>query len=152
MERARVAVAPFASVTCTVKFDVPAVVGVPLITPVAVLRASPVGSVPTDTAQLYGVLPPAATTVWLYEEAAVPSGSAAVLTLTTPYIVIDNDLSFINPFASVTRTVMLLVPAVVGNPIISSAAPLRHAPRGTTPTTTDHTRGNLPPVADNVWL
>src|SRR3989304_3409264 len=152
MERARVAVAPFASVTCTVKFDVPAVVGVPLITPVAVLRASPVGSGPTDTAQLYGVLPPAATTVWLYEEAAVPSGSAAVLTLTTPYTVIDNDLSFINPFASVTLTVMLLVPAVVGNPLTSPVDPLRLRPAGSTPTTTDQASGDLPPVDNSVWL
>jgi hypothetical protein len=48
-----------ASVTWRVNVDVPAVVGVPLITP-AVLRVKPVGSVPVVTDQLYGKTPPLA--------------------------------------------------------------------------------------------
>jgi hypothetical protein len=40
------------SVTVTVKFCIPAVVGVPLITPVPVFKLSPVGSVPAVTAQV----------------------------------------------------------------------------------------------------
>jgi hypothetical protein len=40
------AVAPYASLTWTVKEDVPAAVGVPLMTPVFVLSVSPGGSDP----------------------------------------------------------------------------------------------------------
>jgi hypothetical protein len=40
------------SVTMAVKFAVPAVVGVPDMTPVAGVRVRPAGSVPTDTDQL----------------------------------------------------------------------------------------------------
>jgi hypothetical protein len=40
------------SVTVTVKFDGPAVVGVPEITPVEVFSESPVGRLPVVTAQL----------------------------------------------------------------------------------------------------
>ena len=46
------------SVTFTVKFDVPAVVGVPEI--VLPERLSPAGSVPPDTDQVYGGVPPMA--------------------------------------------------------------------------------------------
>ena len=36
------------SVTCTVKFEVPVAVGVPLMTPVEASSASPAGSEPTE--------------------------------------------------------------------------------------------------------
>lgn len=48
------------SVTLTVKDDVPAAVGVPLICP-ALLKESPAGSEPELIDQLYGVVPPLAT-------------------------------------------------------------------------------------------
>ena len=51
------------SVTCTVKLEVPAAVGVPLIWPVEALIDSPEGSVPEETDQVYGVVPPVALTV-----------------------------------------------------------------------------------------
>src|SRR5512139_3476638 len=66
-----VAVVP--PVTCTVKLCVPNAVGVPLKTP-AVDRESPAGSVPADTDQLYGVVPPVAANVWLYAVPTVPEG------------------------------------------------------------------------------
>ena len=47
------------SVANTVKVELPAVLGVPEITP-PVLRARPVGSEPTVTAYVYVPLPPAA--------------------------------------------------------------------------------------------
>jgi hypothetical protein len=53
------------SVTWTVKLEVPAVVGVPEITPPE-LKESPAGSEPDASDQLYGVTPPAAASVWLY--------------------------------------------------------------------------------------
>jgi hypothetical protein len=46
IERFAVAEAEAESVTLTVKDEVPAVVGVPVIAPVAILRASPPGRVP----------------------------------------------------------------------------------------------------------
>jgi hypothetical protein len=51
------------SVTRTVKFEVPAVVGVPVILPVEAFRAKPPGSVPVEMDQVYGVIPPLATNV-----------------------------------------------------------------------------------------
>jgi hypothetical protein len=50
-ENALEAVPPAASVSVTVKFDVPAVVGVPLSTP-AELKVKPAGNVPEVTDQL----------------------------------------------------------------------------------------------------
>lgn len=50
------------SVTPTVKFEVPALVGVPLITP-AVDSDNPAGKVPVETAQVYGAVPPTAARV-----------------------------------------------------------------------------------------
>ncbi len=61
IERALVAVAATLSVTRTVKLNVPAAVGVPVIAP-ALERDSPVGSDPTVTAQVYGTVPPLAFT------------------------------------------------------------------------------------------
>ena len=49
------------SVTPIVKFDVPAVVGVPVIAPVDPFNVRPAGSVPAIV-QAYGVVPPVATT------------------------------------------------------------------------------------------
>jgi hypothetical protein len=57
---------PWESVTRTVKFEVPAVVGVPEIVPVDELSDRPAGRLPEMTDQLYGVTPPVATSVWLY--------------------------------------------------------------------------------------
>jgi hypothetical protein len=51
------------SVTWMVKFDVLAVVGWPLMTPVAAFNVRPPGKDPTLTAQLYCPLPPVAVTV-----------------------------------------------------------------------------------------
>lgn len=53
-----------APATRTVKLELSAVVGVPSRTPVAD-RIRPAGSVPADTDQLYGVVPPVAASVWL---------------------------------------------------------------------------------------
>jgi hypothetical protein len=57
---ARVAVAVALSVTWAVKLYVPAVVGVPLSTPLAAFSVSPGGSAPALTDQLKGSVPPEA--------------------------------------------------------------------------------------------
>ena len=63
------AVGEVESFTCTVKLDVPAVVGVPEITPVEAAKVSPTGSDPELIVQVYGDVPPLAPSVALY---AVP--------------------------------------------------------------------------------
>ena len=52
------------SVTLAVKLKVPAVVGVPVIAPVLVLRLSPGGKLPV-LLQVKGVMPPVAVRLWL---------------------------------------------------------------------------------------
>jgi hypothetical protein len=59
IENARVVVCDPLSVTRTVKFDVPALDGVPLITP-ALDRDKPPSNVPDSTDQEYGAVPPVA--------------------------------------------------------------------------------------------
>jgi hypothetical protein len=51
------------SVTRTVKFEVPAVVGVPVILPVEAFRAKPPGSAPVAIDQVCGWVPPLAINV-----------------------------------------------------------------------------------------
>ena len=57
-----------------VKLELPAVVGVPDSTPDDD-SVIPPGSVPDDTAKLYGAVPPLAVSVWLYGVPTVPAGS-----------------------------------------------------------------------------
>jgi hypothetical protein len=52
MDNDWVAVAAFASFTCTVKVDVPVVVGVPEITPVELVKLNPAGRLPDVTDQV----------------------------------------------------------------------------------------------------
>jgi hypothetical protein len=59
MESGAVVEAAALSVTRTVKFDVPAAVGVPEIVPVAE-SVNPAGSVPAETFHEYGDVPPVA--------------------------------------------------------------------------------------------
>jgi hypothetical protein len=73
-EKAFVDEALLAPVTWTVKLAVPVAVGVPLSTPAAD-RPRPAGSVPAETNQLYGVVPPVAANDWLYAVPTVPAGN-----------------------------------------------------------------------------
>ena len=79
IERFLTAVDEVASVTCAVKLNVPAVVGVPDISPVELLRFSAFGSDPALIDQLYGSIPPVAVRVWLYGTRTVPEGRDAVV-------------------------------------------------------------------------
>ena len=58
IENALVVVAPAPSASMIVKFDVATCVGVPEMTPVLAFRFRPAGSVPTDTDQVSGAVPP----------------------------------------------------------------------------------------------
>src|ERR1700730_2769522 len=113
-----VAVAEALSLTVTSKLNVPDVLGIPLITPVA-LRVTPEGSAPSVTAQLYGGVPPWAVNVWEYCTPVVPLGSCGpVLILSAaPLIVRLKGLVAAAAVLSLTFTVKLYVPPVAGVPV-----------------------------------
>jgi hypothetical protein len=81
------------SVTVTVKVDVPIVVGVPEISP-AELNDNPAGKLPVVTANVYGLVPPVATTDWLYPTVCEPFGNVVVvivgLALTVNVVALDD--------------------------------------------------------------
>src|SRR5262245_48531284 len=80
---ARVAVcAP--ALTRTVGLETPVAVGVPEITPVLALRASPAGSVPLTIDHVYGGVPPVAASVAVYGVPTTPTGSAVVVIVNAP--------------------------------------------------------------------
>jgi hypothetical protein len=56
-------------------------VGVPLITPVLLLRPNPGGKLPDMMDQLYGVVPPVANRVLLYEVPTVPETNGLVVVI-----------------------------------------------------------------------
>ena len=68
---------PLASVAVTVKECVPLPVGVPLISPVAVLIVRPAGSAPSVTANVIGDLPPETFSGSEYGVPVVPARSEA---------------------------------------------------------------------------
>ena len=74
-EVAWVAVWLLASVTLTVKLDVPAAVGVPDSTPVEAFRVIPAGSVPALTDHAYGAVPPLTVSVSEYHRPPHPTAA-----------------------------------------------------------------------------
>jgi hypothetical protein len=62
--------------TETVKLEVPPLVGVPEVAPVADAKLSPAGRLPDETDHLYGLVPPVALKVPLYALLTVPLGKA----------------------------------------------------------------------------
>ena len=112
----------------------------------------PAGRLPVAILHTYGVLPPLATSVCVYDMLTVPSDRDAVAIERAEYIVIDNARVATAPLLSVTCTVKLLVPAVVGVPLITPVALLRVNPAGSVPTVILHIYGVLPPLAISVAL
>ena len=142
-----------ASVTCTVNDTVPAVVGVPEITPVDAARLKPAGSDPALTLQLYGAVPPLACSVVEYAVPAVPPGSDTVVTVGGWAAAATAILNAFVPLlfaASVTCTVNDTVPAVVGVPEITPVDAARLKPAGSDPALTLQLYGAVPPLACSV--
>src|SRR3990172_11372348 len=110
-------------------------------------RERPAGSVPANILHVYGVLPPPATSVWMYAQLAVPSERDAVLTLNPENTVTDKAFVLTAPLASVACIVKLLVPAVVGVPLISPVAVLRLSPAGSTPALNIKKKAASPPLS-----
>ena len=128
------------SVTCTVKFVVPEAVGVPLMTPVEALMARPAGSEPTEIDHVYGVVPPVAVRVCEYATPCWPLGkevelieSAGAATSIERLVVLE---AAGDP-ESVTLTMKLTLPAVVGVPLIRPVDALRVRPAGRLPAMID---------------
>jgi hypothetical protein len=119
------------SVTITVMFEVPGVVGVPpTLHPVS---ESPAGKVPDVIEQLYGVVPPPASIVALYTTPTVPFGNVFVSTSAAGLITMVSgpDVVCVGDPESVTLTVTVELPAVVGVPL--TVQPLMLSPAGSVP-------------------
>src|SRR5205085_2648716 len=120
---------------------------VPVTAPLPVLRASPAGNGPPDTDHVSGGVPPVAAAVCEYGVPSVPPGNAAVVMLRPPAMVMDNAFDADAPTLSLTASVKLAVPAVVGVPVIAPVPALRFSPAGSAPTVTDQLSGAVPPLA-----
>jgi hypothetical protein len=141
------------SVTCTVKLDWPALVGVPLIVPF-LLKPRPEGNAPDVTIHEYGALPPAAVSADEYAVPTLPLGATVVL-ITTPF----RGFTLIEKAAcavcggveeSETCTVKLNWPDTVGVPLITPVALDSDNPDVNVPDTTVKLYGTTPPVTFKV--
>ena len=144
IDKAAVAETDALSVTLTVKLDGPAEVGVPEI--VLPERLKPAGSCPLATDHVYGGVPPVAFSSCEYATPTVPGGREEVVRFNAGALIVIDNAAVAEPDAlSVTLTVKLDEPAVVGVPEI--VPPERVNPAGSVPLATDHVYGGDPPVA-----
>jgi hypothetical protein len=120
--------------------------------PVLAVRLKPAGKVPDTMDQLKGAVPPLVAKVWLYTAPTVAPGKVVVVTMGTTLTIIDKFWSSNAVPASVTRTVKLAVPAVVGVPEMIPVLAARLKPAGKVPVVIDHVNGVVPPLTPNVWL
>src|SRR5579883_1669094 len=145
---ALVAVAPLESFTCTVKFAVAGVVGVPEMVPPA-LSVSPVGSAPAETVHALPPAPPLAASVCEYANPTLPFGSDVVVTVkVAAATVMLNAFEAVCPPLSVTVAVKFAVPGDVGVPLTLPSPP-RVSPAGNAPFVTAQVLPPVPPLADS---
>ena len=133
---ARAPVAPRPSVAVIVKFEVAAVVGVPVIAPVAAFSDTPAGKLPAETLNVYEPVPPVALTVCEYATPTVPFGNVAGLTVIAALMVTAYARAPVAPRPSVAVTVKLEVAAVVGVPVMTPLAAFSDRPAGKPPADT----------------
>ena len=140
------------SVARTVKLDVPALVGVPEMTPVVPFSDSPPGNVPLTIVQLIGAFPPDEERVCVYAEFTTPFGAELVVTSKLAAMAMLRlcvSVSAVGLVLSVARTEKFDVPAEVGVPDITPA-PLSESPAGRLPLSSVQDTGTFPPVAVSV--
>jgi hypothetical protein len=143
------------SCTLIAKLKLPAAVGWPEIAPDVGLRPSPVGNDPPATDQEYGGVPPVATIEPSYASPTWPPGREVVEICnagggTVAAVICIDIWDCADAFAadeSCTLIVKLNVAALDGWPEISPEAELTVSPFGRAPEATDHTYGDVPPVA-----
>jgi hypothetical protein len=152
IERSFVPLRPPLSTTRTVKFVVPAAVGIPLINPVPLVWVdifNPAGNEPETTDHIFGTVPPVKSKVALYVALTTPCGNAFVTMVGGAMTLIARSLVALRPPLSATRTVKLDAPAVVGVPVISPF-PFPcvdiFKPAGKDPADIDHVLPPEPPV------
>jgi hypothetical protein len=134
MLRFAVAVLLSASVTFTVKLDVPVAEGVPEITPVLAFSVRPAGKLPLLMLHVYGVTPPVAVTVAEYATFTVPDGSDVVVIISVAGLIVMLRFAVaVLLSASVTFTVKLEVSTVVGVPDITPVLAFSVSPAGKLP-------------------
>jgi hypothetical protein len=121
---------------------------VPLITPAA-LKLNPVGKPPLLSDQVNGDVPPDSVSVCEYATETSPAGNDAVVTDGAAAMTRVNDLVEVAPTLSVTFTVNVEEPAVVGVPL-STPAELKVNPAGAVPEEIVHVYGVVPPLAAKV--
>jgi hypothetical protein len=141
-----------ASVTVSVTGEVPALVGTPVICPLAA-SANPAGKVPVVTAHEYVGVPPLACTLKLYELFTVALGSVAVATANGAglTLMLTCCVALIAGLPeSVTFTVKVEVATVVGVPVIAPVPVLRLNPAGRVPAETLQVSVPAPPLAFSV--
>jgi hypothetical protein len=87
---------------------------VPDTTPFVAVNVRPVGKVPADTLNVYGLAPPLAVTVWLYGVPVVPFGKLLGATVTAAQVnsCTVYDRLPVQPYASVAVIVKVLVPGL----------------------------------------
>jgi hypothetical protein len=138
------------SFTVMETFEVPALVGVPLITPVELFRLRPPGK--PVALHVYGVLPPVAAKVALYRAVTVPLGSDVVVMVNATEIDKDN-VAVAESWGeelSLTVTETLKFPPILGVPLITPVELFKPRPPGKPAAL--HVYGVLPPVAAKAAL
>jgi hypothetical protein len=145
----RFAVAVFAdeSFTCTVKFEVPAAVGVPVMAPVALLIVRFEGSDPLLIVNAYPPLPPLAPTLPVYGAFTTPLGRLVVVIDNADVMVIDRFAVAVFAEESFTCTVKFEMPAAVGVPVMAPVALLIVRFEGSDPLLIENAYPPLPPLA-----
>ena len=107
------------SVTVTLALKAPETVGVPLITPVDEAIVRPAGN--PVAVQLYGVVPPVAATVALYDVPTAPPGRGDAVVMESAGLIVMLrfllTLRCVGVVESVTVTLAVNVPEAVGVPL-----------------------------------
>jgi len=137
----------------TVKLEPPPVVGVPEIAP-EVLKLNPAGKLPVVTLQVMVPTPPVACNVVLYAVLTTPLGKDAVVMVSKGLMVMLNDWFTVccGVPESAAVTVKVVVPGVVGVPVIAPEEGFRVAHPGSEPTVMLQVMGVVPPEAATVAL
>lgn len=131
----------------TVKLEVPAVVGVPLIVPLP-LKANPAGKLPEETLHVMVPAPPLDARVVLYAVLTKPLGREVEVMTSLELMVMVNACLAVwgGVLESVAVTVKFVVPAAVGVPEMSPES-LRVNPPGRFPVVTRQLMEPVPPDA-----
>jgi hypothetical protein len=132
------ALCPALSPTCTVNVKLPFVVGVPLRTPVVSFKVSP--GIGRFRDQRYGGVPFAADSTSEYATPTVAKGSGEeVATEKGGGLTVSCSVFWANAWrVSLTRTVKMNVPAVVGVPEMTPDDGFMKRPGGSAPPATNH--------------